>query len=220
MSNPTRSTSELVREVIERDGVIRNGLARGLINARALARYIQVATREEVSLEALVSSIRRYPLKEVTTKRQSVGKMIIKLTMKNKIVVVSILNEPSITTALARFSSEVEYGRGETLHIVSGVETVEAVIDSSNLEKLTPMMPKENIIQVSGNLAEIVVSLSEIAFKTPGVIATIGTELAMNNVNLVTYLTYGHPPHVIIVVEEKDSLKSYQALERLSKAEL
>lgn len=220
MSNPTRSISELVREVIERDGVIRNGLARGLINARALARYIQVAMREDASMEAIVSSIRRYPLKEITTKRQSVGKMITKLTMKNRIVVVSIMNEPSITTALARFSSEVDYGRGETLHIVSGIETVEVVIDSTNLGKLTSMIPKKNVIGVNGNLAEIVVALSEIAFTTLGVVAAIATELAMNNVNLFTYLTYAHPPHAIIVVEEKDALKSYQSLERLSKAEL
>ena len=210
----------MVREVIERDGVIRNGLARGLINARALARYIQVEMHEEASLEAIVSSIRRYPIKQTISRHQSVGKMMTKLTMKNRIVVVSILNEPSITAALARFSSEVEYGRGETFHLVSGVETVEAVIDSSNLAKLTSIIPKKNIVHVSANLAEIVASFSEVALETTGVLATIATELAVNDVNLLNYITSGHPPNAVLVLEEKDALKGYQSLERLSKAEV
>jgi hypothetical protein len=38
MPDKKQSAGELVRNVIERDGVIRNGLARGLVNHRALAR--------------------------------------------------------------------------------------------------------------------------------------------------------------------------------------
>jgi len=38
-------TSEVVREVIEEDPVIRLGLEKRLFNARALARYIQTARR-------------------------------------------------------------------------------------------------------------------------------------------------------------------------------
>jgi len=63
-------------------------------------------------------------------------------------------------------------------------------------------------------LAEIVVSISDSVLNTPGVVATISTHLARNGVNLIEYVTTS--PHGIIIVEEKDALKSYQLLEDLA----
>ena len=218
MANSTRHASEIVREIIERDGVIRHGLDRGLINTRALARYIQAATRGEATFEALVSAIRRYPVKKSSVKRIEVGRMITKVSMKNKMVNVAIRNEPGIPLELARFSADVDYSRGETLRIVSGPETVRLTIDSRNLEKLTSKIPKKNILDITTNLAEILVQHSEKIVRTPGVVATITTELAMNDVNMLDCTgTYGPPPQIAIVVEEKDAPRTYQSLEALSR---
>jgi hypothetical protein len=53
MSNQPKPAGELVREVIERDGVVRNGLVRGLLNHRALARWIQSSSPTDTSFDAL-----------------------------------------------------------------------------------------------------------------------------------------------------------------------
>ena len=52
---------------------------------------------------------------------------------------------------------------------------------------------------------------------TKGVAATITTQLAVNDVNLrdLTWSMVQSAPHAIIVVEEKDALKAYQAIEDL-----
>jgi aspartokinase len=215
MSNSERSTGDVVKEFIERDGVIKNGLARELINARALARHIQVATHERYSFEAILSAIRRYPVKASATKHRDLGKMISKLTLKNKIAVVSIRNSPEIPSLLAKFSGEIDYGRGETLRILSGPESVTVVIDSKNLAKLTEKTPKKDIAKTFEELSEIVVTLSELAATTPGVLAALATELAINGVNLITSAA---PPNThVFVVEEKEALSGYRALERLSR---
>jgi hypothetical protein len=148
MSDSERATGEVVKEIIERDGSIKTGLARGLINARALARYIQVATGEQHSLEAIVSAIRRYPLKESFDRYQAVGKFIQKITLKNKMVHVLVQNNPGIPLILARFSEKVNYGGGETFHSVTGIETMSVVIDSKNLGKLLAVMPKSSNLKV------------------------------------------------------------------------
>ena len=122
MRNSTRSASEIVRETVERDGVVKHGLARGLINVRALARSIQVATSGETSFDAILSAIRRYPIKQSSARRTSIGKMILKLSMKNRIVVVSIRNQPELQLMIARFAGEVNYARGESFRVVSGME--------------------------------------------------------------------------------------------------
>ena len=56
-------TTSIVDRIIESDGAIRKDLGRGLLNIRALARYIQGEARldgEELSIEAVIGAIRRY----------------------------------------------------------------------------------------------------------------------------------------------------------------
>jgi len=210
----THSTSNLVREIIESDGVVRNGLARKLINERALARYIQMSTQEH-SFEAILGAIRRYPIREPGAAYQRVGKFIQKLAMKNKIVRVSVLNEPDIPLVLARFSEKVDYGRGDTFHLTTGIDTVDVLIDSKNLPKLLSVLPKKSVREVVDNLVEIVILMSDDANLTRGIIAAISSQLAMNDINVQDYLHCA--PYDIIVFEEKDALKAYKAIEDLSK---
>jgi len=215
--NSTRTPSEIVRETVERDGVVKHGLARGLINVRALARSIQVATTGEISFDAILSAIRRYPIKQSSAKRTSIGKTILKLSMKNRIVVVSIRNQPELQLMIARFAGEVNYAKGESFRVVSGMESVSVTIDSKNLNKLDSKIPKQAILRKLENLAEIVVDMASDVDDTSGVLSAITTELAMNDVNIVQLSTVG-PGRIIILAVEKDAMKAYEALEEMSKA--
>jgi len=203
-----------VREFIERDAVLKNGLARGLINARALARYIQVETRERYSFEAILSAIRRYPVKAVAANYHNAGKLVSKLSLKNKIAVVTIRNSPELPTKLAEFSKEIDYGRGETFRVISGPESVFVVIDSKNLARIMSTISKRDLIAALDNLAEIVTTESEEALMTPGVLSGQVTELAINGVNLVACAAPSSS--AIFIVKEQDATRAYRAIERLS----
>ena len=199
--------------------MIRSGLTKGLINARALARYIQVATREQYSFEAIVSAIHRYPLKKASARYQSVGKFIEKLTMKNKIVHLAVQNDPGIPLILARFSEGVNYGRGDTYITCSSNEMVDVIIDSKNLKGLLASLPKGNSVKVEKDLSQIVLVLSDEADRWIGVDASLTSQLAMNEVDSRFYLGGSLPGNVLvnILVMEKDAVKAYRALENLSR---
>jgi aspartokinase len=213
------NTREIVERTIERDGAIRTGLARKVLNVRAVARLIQKESAErgeEIDLDALISAIRRYPIGERTVVQKSVERLLLKLTMKNRIIDIAILNDPKMPAALGAFASQIDYSRGETLRIVAGVETIRVVIDEKNLDKLRRIIPKENIKKVVHGLAEIIVSMSEVAEKTPGVVSTVTTELAMNGINMIEFMSC--VPELVIVVDEADALRSYESLQELSTA--
>ena len=218
MANSTRETSEAVRRTIEGDAAIRKGLARGLINIRALARYIQSAGGDAHSLDAIISATRRYPVRTASAKQEGVARLITKLTLKNKIVAVTMKNAPEIPTLLAKFSGEIDTARGENLQIISGVDSVSVFIDAKNLGKLTAAIPHRHIVRTLSGLAELTVALSDAALTTPGIIGSIGTEFAMNDVNVYYVLSYGPPHSFLFVTEEKDVLRAYQALDRLGDA--
>jgi aspartokinase len=211
------NTVELVRRVVERDGAIRSGLSRDLINVRALARYVQTTEKGAANLtsDALISAIRRYPLERSRESYANIGSLVKKLTMKNRIVDVSIVNDPEIPGALGQFASKVDYSRGETFHVVAGSEVTRVVVDEKNLGKLKSSIPNRKIRKTISGLAEIIISLDDQAEKTPGVVSATTTELAMNGINMMEFMSC--VPELIIVVDEKDALKSYESLERLSK---
>ncbi len=146
---------------------------------------------------------------------ENIGRLLKKLTMKNKIVDVAILNDPEIPVALGKFASQIDYSRGETFRIVAGVESIRVVIDGKNLERMKNIIPKKSIRKVVTNLAEIIISLADVADRTPGVVSAVTTELAMNGINMIEFMSC--VPELIIVVDEKDALRSYDSLEKLSK---
>lgn len=169
---------------------------------------------KSVAPQPTVSVIRKVTSSGENEKVLRIGKLILRLTMKNRIVDAEVLNDPEIPAALARFSEEVDYARGETLSIVSGIQTVRVVIDSKNLPGLTSILPKKNLIGAIPNLTEIIVTLSEAALRTPGVIATMSTALFRNGINIFEYIH--STPNVIIVVESKDAQRTYRTLEKLA----
>jgi len=148
-----------------------------------------------------------------TDERQTMDKFISRLALKDRIVDVHIINDSSIPRALARLSEQIDYGRGETLHLVSAVESVAVVIDSKNLDKLNQFVPEKNLLGIRRDLAEIIVSFSEKGVATVGVAASITGELAKNGVNILEYITSWD--HAIVVVDENQAVKGYEALRTL-----
>jgi hypothetical protein len=146
--------------------------------------------------------------------RQTIGEIIKKIAMKDRMMVVKLTNDPSIPALLARFSEMVDYSRGETLHIVSAEVIITVVIDSKNLEKLTQVIPRKNILGIYRDLAEIIVSLSEKLIFKPGGVSTLSGELARNGISIFEFFT--STPDGIIILSEKDALRGYQLLRKLA----
>ena len=217
MSTEAQSAGELVRKAIERDPVVRFGLARGLVNHRALARTIEAEARADVSFDALLSAIRRYPIRQNYEKREKAGKMILKLALKNKVAVLSLRNDDETRRAIARFSDEVNYSAGETFRVISAMDYVSVTFDTKNADRFETRLPKSTIRKKMRGLAELTVEMNAEVEESPGALAAIVGELALNDVN-VRQLTSVGPGRVIVLVEERDALKSYQALEALANA--
>ena len=237
LSDSERSTSDVVRETIERDGSIRIGLARGLINERALARYIQKATHERYTFEALASAVRRYPVQDSMKARTTTGKVIRKIELKSNISVVLLRNRIELQPILARFAGELDHSGGETFRIITTAKAVKLEIDSKNADILLARLQRGDLLQRWDNMAEISVETSEEMRDTPGIIASLFTELAMNGVSVLEHSSIDEPPKAgdrsiqqarymaqytpydIFIIEERNATKAYEALQRLRETE-
>jgi class 3 adenylate cyclase len=176
--------------------------------------WARTKTTAQGDLDRRTISVGSKAVKSKTFVRQTLGKIIQKMTLKNRITVAKLANDPSIPALLARFSEEVDYGRGETFHVVSAGETVTVVIDSKNLDKLKRIIPKKSVLGIYQELAEITITGSEEVLFRPGGVATVSGELARNGISIFEFFTSA--PAGIVLVSEKQALRSYQLLQRLS----
>jgi predicted regulator of amino acid metabolism with ACT domain len=76
------------------------------------------------------------------------------------------------------------------------------------------MVPRKNVLEIYSNLSEIIVSLPQETILMPGVNAAISGELARNGINVMEY--FGTAPQSILMVDQKDALRSYQLLQNLT----
>ncbi|HUI86066.1 MAG TPA: hypothetical protein VLY21_02790, partial [Nitrososphaerales archaeon] len=79
------------------------------------------------------------------------------------------------------------------------------------------LVPKSVVLRKLEHMAELVVSMGIEIEKESGVISTIASELAMNDVN-IRQLTSVGPGRILVLVDEKDAMEGYRALESLAQA--
>ena len=76
-----------------------------------------------------------------------------------------------------------------------------------NLEKILNILPNDKILLIDENLAEINLHLDNDAKDTPGILAIITNELALNGISVVEVLSCF--PELLWFVYQNDLLKAY-----------
>ncbi len=200
-----------VHDYLDKHIEIRRALANDIISLRKLARFIS----DELNIEkddAIISAIRRYAPKETVNVYEKAKKIIsqTKISTKSSIVSVAIEKDEEAHNILPKLFEITQFNKGEVLRIIQAEESIKIVIDQKNLEKLRKIIPKNKIITVEKDLAEINLHLDEKAVNTPGIISVIFSELMLNNINIME--TMSCVPEMLLFVKEKDLLKTYSVL--------
>lgn len=209
-----------VELIIESDPVIKKGLQRGIINSRALARYILEADGLNATQDAVLGAIRRYPLvKETEPAHREVFKNCAIIT-RNKMANLAIENSPDIMKKIADFAATVKSTRGENLRVVVGTRSIRVIAEQKVLESLRQSLQPKEIISYGTDLAEISLLFAHEAEGIKGVkgiAARITTRLALNDVDLAGLFFCS--PEDTIMVADADASRALVALQQLLREE-
>lgn len=205
-----------VWKILDNSPSIRENLGRELINHSALARYLIEKNQINGTLDAVISAIRRYKIDRDEDLFNKAKKLINKssLSTKSKLANINIIKDSEIQEKIPKLFSVINYNRGDTLRIIQADESIKILIDEKNLEEVTSLFPKDKIIKIDRNLAEINMHCHPEAVNTPGILAITSSELAMNGVNVME--TMSCVPELLWFVNEKDVLKAHNILYNLS----
>jgi aspartokinase len=205
-----------VWKFIDNNPSIKRNMSNGLINRRALANFIIKQRNLQTSLDAVISAIRRYDIKNYNDMFLTAQDMISQttdLSTRSNLANVVLSKDTKIQKLIPEFFTIIKYDRGDVLRIIQADESIKVLINEKNLKKIVEILPKEKILSIDENLAEINLHLNNKAKDTPGVLAIITNELANNGVSIVEVLSCF--PELLWFVYQSDLLKAYNALYQL-----
>jgi aspartokinase len=210
----TNITHEVLK-TLDNNPSIRRCMSQGLINTTALAKHIIKENKIDATLDAVSSAIRRYKLDRYDELFNIANRIVSfgEISTKSKLANIAVIKDSEIQELLPKLFSIIQFNRGDVLRIIQADEAIKILINEKNLEKLKELLPKKKIIKIDRNLAELNIHLHPEAVKTPGIIAVISNELALNNINVMEFMSC--VPEMLWFVKEKDILKAHNVMFKL-----
>jgi len=197
------SINQQVWKALQTDPAIMRDMERELVNIRALAKYIINKYEIKASLDAVISSIRRFPL-EASKQDEETLRHIFRDSVvgtKNNVACITIKMQPN--QAFAKICAMSL----PTIRMTTGTEEVKMIVENAHADEVAKVFKKA---EIEKGLSEINVTVSEKAVKTKGVLARMTAELSLANINIHELLVC--PPEFLIYVSEKDIVKAHERI--------
>lgn len=199
---------------IHDDAVIRRAIEKDIISMKGLAVYLIKEKKVHASADAIISAIRRYKENKPLEKEYEKAKKVIAnsedIRITSNIINISVEKNRKTQELLQKIFSLVDYEKGELLLIIQGEQSIKVLINEKNRGKVLGVFNEKNIKHIEEKLAEINIKLANEATQTPGIIATLSTELMINNINI--YELMSCVPEMLVFVKQKDVVKTYEIL--------
>ena len=208
------SIAKQVWQKIKEDIVIRRAIEKKIISTKNLAMHLIKVKKVPVSIDAVVSAIRRYkedsPLEKKFEQARKILRKSNDIKMTSNIAQVVLRKNKHTQKRLVKAFELVDYDIGELLIIMQGEGSLKLMVNEKNLKDLTKLFPPSSLLSKTKGLALINIHMSEKAQKIPGVGAIITQELTLNDISMWEMMSSN--PDLLLFLEQKDLAKTYEII--------
>jgi len=211
-----KNIREVVWKLLDTDMAIKKDLSRNIVNVRSLAKYIISSQKLNVSIDAVISAIRRYNL---DTKKMdeihSIHSLLkqAKVAVRTKMSSLLLKRTDFVKTKLGRPDKLMDFQGHDVIRVLEGSNALTIVIDQKNFETIKSIFPKDLILEENRKVGMLEINYPRILKKTPGVFSVIYNELAENDISIIDALISSNE-HILIVEEDK-LLKAFELVQKL-----
>jgi aspartokinase len=212
------SISKIVKKLTEEQPFLLEALNRGIINFGNLAAEfkpkIEVELEKDVTESAIIMALRRYA-EEIKGKIGTSHKtqLSCEITMKTNICDFNVVKTPGLLQKLKTFYKIADLGRGDFLNITIGSHEVSIAISQKHHKQIEDNLAVERVLNKQLNLVALTIVFSDDFIHTPGITYQVLQVLAWKNINLLEIIST--LTELTVVIEKKDSIKSYEVLHEL-----
>ena len=212
------NVSKIVKSLIWEQPFLLEALNRGIIHFGNLAAELKPKVESElektVTESSIVMALRRYA-EEVKGRIEIIPSLQLdcEVTMKTGICDFNIIKTNTLLQRLKSFYELVDLGRGDFLNITIGNREISIAISQKYGDKIENLLKSETILHKQEDLVALTIVFNSDFFHTPGITYQVLQSLAWKNVNLLEIIST--LTELTIVIEKKDSIKSYTGLHEL-----
>ncbi len=212
------NVSKTVKKLINEQPFLMEALNRGIIHFGNLAAEfkpkIESELEKSVTESSVVMALRRYA-DEVKGKMDNLQPLALdcEVTMKTNICDFNIVKSNTLLTQLKSFYELVDLGRGDFLNITIGNREISIAISQKYRDEIESLLENETVLHRQEELVALTIVFNSDFFHTPGITYQVLQSLAWQNVNLLEIIST--LTELTIVIEKKNSIKSYTVLHEL-----
>ncbi len=210
----TKNITKSVRAIVDNDLSFQDALQRDYCNLSAMARIIKPSidaiAGTNVSMESIVTALKRakreYKLPFASVEPIVAGS---KISLKTDVAKLSIAKSRKTIEKIAK---PLAQHYDSFISVSESVNSVTLIFDQLILEKMKNLFD-DDVLEVEGNLAAIIVQSPEEIIKTPGCALIFYNQLARRHVNIED--TVSCYTDTIMLVNMNDVAKAFNALTEL-----
>lgn len=212
------NVSKTVKKLINEQPYLLEALNRGIIHfgnlAAELKPKIETELDKTVTESSVTMALRRYA-DEVKGKVDNLQPLALdcEVTMKTNICDFNIVKTNKLLTQLKSFYGLVDLERGDFLNITIGNREISIAISQKYRDQIETRLKSETVLHRQEDLVALTIVFNSDFFHTPGITYQVLQSLAWQNVNLLEIIST--LTELTIVIEKRDSIKSYTVLHEL-----
>ena len=196
--------------IISRDIAVQKCIVAGIVNNRALAKYLIKEYNLSFSLDAVLSAVRRYSVEEEFEEHaKEVDEALSKMMVMTKNNIASIKLKVEAFTNIAN-DYLTKLILKHNFRMIKSKEVIKLFVNQKDLDKKLKAFDPNYIIGDIHNLCEVRIILEEEATYVRGILSRITSELTLHNVNIHDIIV--GIPEILIYVEEKDLVLAQKCL--------
>jgi len=210
--------SHVVNKLIDENIYLQEAIGKGIASygsvAKKLKSDIEEELRKEVAHYAIVAAIRRYAERmEIKFRDIKFNADNSEVNLKTNVIDINVRKTLGLFDKLKRIYDVIKFEQGDILHIIYGRNSVNIVTNERYKEKICSFLQHERIIKTEDNLVSLSFSICKNLVHTPGVLFQIIRNFAWENINIIEVISIDL--EITFIVNEKDAIRGYKALERL-----
>ena len=179
-----KSVNQQIAHLLSKYPSIQKCMKRDIINVRSLARFLKEKYQLPYTMDALISSIRRYDLDDVTiitSKEADEALSKVLISIKDNVAKIR-LKDIAFKEICNDYIKEQILKKNTRL--VKSKEIITLIVNQKDLEQKKSVFKEEDIMEIKKNLAEIRLQFSKDISNIKGILSRIIGELAIRDINL------------------------------------
>jgi aspartokinase len=210
--------SHVVSKLINEKVYLYEAISKRIASYGSVARQLKPDVEKELGKEvehtAIVTAIRRFADKiEHKYKDVKFNSKYAEVNLKTHIIDINVLKTQALFDKLKRFYDVVDFERGDILHVIYGRSHVAIVTNERYKDQILKLLQNQKIKKIEEDLVALSFTVGRKRIDKPGVLFQITRSLAWENINIIEIISVDLD--IAFIVEKKDAIKGYNALERL-----